>query len=215
VRSAFPAAALACLLALPLTGCGGGDGRDGPRPGALAGGEVPAVPRAVPIGAGARLRPGPGPGPHVRHDGPLACRRHRARSHDAVHLELFAAGRTVIVPAGIGVAPPRRRSGAFVTGGRCTTPLRTTEPTGVIEVVPGVRATLGDLFRVWGRPLSGQRLLSFRGPVRAWVDGVRWPGPVHAIPLRHHAQIVVVSGPGVPVHATYAFPPHGVTRLAG
>jgi hypothetical protein len=31
--------------------------------------------------------------------------------------------------------------------------------------------------------------------------------------LRHHAQIVLVTGPAVPVHATYAFPPGGVTHL--
>lgn len=210
----------ALCLAAALGGCGaqsraGADaGAPAHAPGALADGTVPAVPRAVAIGTGTRLRPGPGPGPPTGAGSRLPCRRHAPRPQDAVHLELFAAGRTVIVPAGIGVAPPRRAAGAFVVGGRCATPLRTSEPTGVIELVAGTRATLGDLFAVWGRPLAARRLLSFRGPVRAWVDGARWRGPVRRIPLRHHAQIVLVSGPAVPVHATYAFPRAGATHLA-
>ncbi|MCW3041713.1 MAG: hypothetical protein JWM31_3618, partial [Solirubrobacterales bacterium] len=143
------------------------------------------------------------------------CRTGAAsRPHDAVHVELFARGRTVIVPAGIGVAPPRRRRGAFVLGGRCLAALRTSEPTGVIELTPGTRATLGSLFAVWGRPLGEQRLLGFHGRVRVWVDGERWRGPVRNVPLMHHAQlVVVVGGPSVPVHATYGFPPDGVTHL--
>ena len=48
-----------------------------------------------------------------------------------VHLELFARGLVLLVPAGIGVAPPVERDGAYVLGGRCLYPLRTREPTGV------------------------------------------------------------------------------------
>ncbi len=214
VASPFAAALVAAVL---LGGCGAGTPTPPPaaaglRPGALAGGEVPRVPTAVVIGSGAALRPGPGAVPRPR----FPCRpadRPGLRHHDAVHLELFAAGRTVIVPAGIGVGAPRRRQGAFVTGGACVMALRTTEPTGVVELTPGTRATLGDLFDVWGRTLRDDRLLRFDGPVRAWVDGVRWTDPVRSIALRPHRQIVLVTGPAVPVHATYAFPPGGVTRL--
>lgn len=114
------------------------------------------------------------------------------------------------MPAGIGVAPPRRRSGAFVLSGRCQYPLRTHAPTGVIEVATRRPATLGDLFAIWGQPLSRRRLLSFgaRGAagVRAFVDGRRGHDP-RAVRLRRHAQIVLVIGPSVPVHARYRFPP--------
>lgn len=199
-------------MAGALTGCGGTS--TGVTPGALAGGRVPGTPRPVLIGTGPRLRPGPGAVPQPR----FPCHARAAasrggRRHDAVHLELFAAGRVVLVPAGIGVGRPHRRAGAYVRGGRCTMALHTSEPTGVIELTPGTRATLGDLFAVWGQPLGDRRLLSFRAPVRAWVDGVRWTDPVRSIPLRHHRQIVLVTGPAVPVHATYAFPPGGVTQL--
>src|SRR5436309_3131268 len=70
------------------------------------------------------------------------------------HVEIFVGGLDVVVPAGIGVAAPHRRDGAYVLGGRCSYPLRTSDPSGVVEVRAGRRLTLGDLFAVWGQPLS-------------------------------------------------------------
>jgi hypothetical protein len=111
-----------------------------------------------------------------------------------VHLELFARRRVVIVPARIGV----RRG--------CRYPLRTTMPTGVVELDrPGL--TVGDFFAVWRMPLSTRRLLTFRGPVAAYVDGDRWDGDVRAIPLYDGAEIVLESGGFIPPHRTFLFPP--------
>ena len=97
-------------------------------------------------------------------------------------------------PAGIGVRP-----------GSCRYPLRTLVPTGLIV---GQRRglTLGDLFAVWGQPLSAHRLAGFRGPVVAFVGGRRVGGDVRSIPIRHHAQIVVEVSGYVPPHAHYVFP---------
>jgi hypothetical protein len=124
----------------------------------------------------------------------------------AIHIELFARGHVVIVPAGIGVAPPRRRSGAYVTGGRCRYPLWTSEPTGLVHLSrPGLK--LGDLFAIWGQPLSRERLARWRGAVRAYVGGLRWRCDPAAIPLKHHTQIVVQAGkPVLRPHADYRFP---------
>jgi hypothetical protein len=110
------------------------------------------------------------------------------------------------VPAGIGIAPPRRRDGAYVDGGRCHYPLITREPTGVVEVAHGTRATLADLFALWGQPLRRDRLARFAGSVRAAVDGNRWRGDPRAIPLTRHGQIVLQVGPPIPSHARYTFP---------
>jgi hypothetical protein len=126
-----------------------------------------------------------------------------------VHLELFAARRVVLVAPGIGIAPPRRRKGAYVRGGRCSYPVRTREPTGVVEVeAGGHERALGHLFSVWGQPLSRDRMAGFRGRVRAYVGGRRWRGDARAIPLRRHAQIVLEVGGYVPPHRTYRFPPN-------
>ncbi len=111
------------------------------------------------------------------------------------------------VPAGIGIAPPQRRSGAYVLGGACTYPLRTYEPTGVVVVDTGEARRLADLFRVWGQPLSARRLTRFIGRVSAYLDGHPWRSAPGTIPLHRHAEIVLVVGGGVIPHPAYRFPP--------
>lgn len=170
--------------------------------------ETPEARGVARIGSGPAHQPGSLSGA-VRAARPvvgLACRAGRRRALTA-HVELFGRGEVIIVPAGIGVAPPRERDGAYVRGGRCRYPLWTAEPTGLVDMArPGL--TLGDLFAVWGRPLSRHRLASFREPVRAWVAGREWRGALAAIPLGEHAQVVVQAGPPwVEPHARYVFPP--------
>lgn len=157
---------------------------------------APEVTGVAPYGAGERYRPAPaatGPG----------CEPRRSAAY-RVHLELFAAGKVMVVPAGIGIAAPRI-DGAYARGGRCRHALFTTEPTGVIAVAePDL--TLGDLFEIWGRPLAADRLLSFRAPVRVHVDGERFRGDPRSVPLAEEAQIVVqAGGPPVEPHADYVF----------
>jgi hypothetical protein len=160
----------------------------------------------VPFGRGPRYRP---PALNVRvalasSIGGLACRGGDAQRYGA-HIELFAHRRVIAIPAGIGVAPPQRHDGAYVRGGRCSYPLRTLEPTGVIELTPGPTPTLRDFFAVWGQPFSTTRLLSFRGPVLAFVDGRVWTGDPRAIPLARHAQIVLEVDGALPPHRVYRF----------
>jgi hypothetical protein len=207
-----------------LAGCGGGE-QGAARPTAAHRPPAGAAPGAATSGSPAtptptrlpRRAPSLGPGP--RHRPPsLGARAARARPIAGlrcakgqgplygVHLELFAARKVVLVSPGIGVAPPLTRDGAYVRGGRCSYPLRTREPTGVIEVAaPGL--TLGRLFAVWGQPLTSTRMAGFRGNVRAYLAGRRWHGSPRAIPLRRHAQIVLEIGGYVRPHTTYGFPP--------
>lgn len=111
------------------------------------------------------------------------------------HVEVFAHGRVVLIPAGLGMHGTR--DGAYVHGRRRGA-LFTEEPTGLV----GVRRaglTLGDLYAAWGRPL--------RNPT-VHVDGRVWRGTPASVPLRPHAQIVVQEG-YAPIwpHAQYRFPP--------
>jgi hypothetical protein len=165
--------------------------------------------RPTPIGVGLRYRIPPVSRAiehHALAGGYRCVRSDRLTPPYGVHLELFANRRVVPVPAGIGVAPPQRRNGAYVLGGRCDYALRTLEPTGVIRV--SARAPkLGDLFAIWGQPLTDDRLAGFAGDVLAFVDGRPWTGPPAAIPLRRHAEIVLEIGGRIPPHPTYTFPP--------
>lgn len=188
---------------------------------------LPLLAAAVLVGCGTSEAPplartAPSVGPARRHRPPsLGSRAARAlpvrglhctrgdQGRFGAHLELFAAGRVVLVAPGIGVAPPRTLRGAYVSAGRCSYPVRTREPTGVVEVeAGGGRAkTLGDLFAIWGQPLSRTRMAGFRGTVHAYVAGRRRRGDPRSIPLGRHAQIVLEVGSRVPPHAVYRFPP--------
>jgi hypothetical protein len=116
----------------------------------------------------------------------------------AVHIELFARRRVVIVPPRVGVA----RSG-------CSYPLRTKTPTGVVEVLARGRFTLGELFGVWGRRFDATHLLSFRGRVSLFVGGKRRTGDPRRLVLTPHAQIVIEVGGYVAPHPSYLFPRGG------
>jgi hypothetical protein len=140
----------------------------------------------TPIGVGPEYHPRPAV------HGP--CAAAPASPGRRVHLELFAGGRVVIVPARIGVRP------------RCHTRIWTTEPTGVIRFAG--RSTLGDLFAVWGQALGPRRLLSFRGPVRIYRKGARLLGDPRRLLLRDRDELVLEVGPFVPPHRSYLFPPH-------
>jgi hypothetical protein len=148
-----------------------------------------------PIGPGPRYRP-PAANVAVIEGRPVgAMRCSSGGRHFAVHVELFANRRVIVMPRNIGIA---RRG--------CRYAVSTTVPTGVVDVSPGRRYTLGDLFRVWGRKLSRSQLVSFRGPVRVYVAGRRVAGDPRSVRLTRHAEIVIELGRYLPPHVSYVFP---------
>jgi hypothetical protein len=207
-RSERLAIAAGIAGALALGACGSGQGEPaGSRTSAAAGGEsalAALVRERRPIGRGARFHPpvtGPVPGP---------CRP-RLGVRFAVHVELFAADRVVLLPEGIGTRAPLRRSAGRVASARCYGAMVTLEPTGVVLVRPGSALRLTALFRAWGQPLSRRRLLSFDAApgagVAVYVDGRRWRGTPGSVALTRHAEIVLEVGPPVAPHSAYTFPP--------
>jgi hypothetical protein len=196
------AIATAATLGTLLVGCGSPDRQPSVHTIALPRSYIP-----LPVGRGPRFRPPPrnpaiAPAGRI---GPMSCAGEWSGRY-GVHLELFAHRRVVTIPAGIGIAPPVSRSGARVLGGRCSYALRTREPTGVFEVAPGRRWTLRDLFAVWGKHLAPGRLLSFRGRLRAFVDGHLRRGDPRTIELRRHVRIALEITGAVPPHSSYRFP---------
>jgi hypothetical protein len=167
-----------------------------------------AIPRALlaqarPIGAGARFQPPATGVVQGRCTAALGART-------AVHMEVFAANRVVIVAAGIGVRAPWRLSAGRIADAGCYGELVTLEPTGVVLMRPGGHARLQALFRAWGQSLSTTRLASFRAArgtaVKVFLNGKRWPGAPGSVPLSSHAEIVLEVGPFVPPHSSFTFP---------
>jgi hypothetical protein len=161
-------------------------------------------PWPIGVGPGFRLPAAPAAVLSGRPVGRLRCAVGGAPRTGA-HIELFVRRQVLVVPAGIGVAYPRREHLARLAPGGCTYAARTLEPTGVIEVRPGARMTVGDLFRVWGQPVGRRRLAGFRGQVLAFVGGRRRYGDPRTILLTRHAQIVLELGGYVPPHPSYLF----------
>jgi hypothetical protein len=196
---------LGLVAALALAACGGAGAARSNGVGTL---KLPPDERPARIGRGAGFRP-PAISPAVARAATihgLRCTRARGPVY-GVHIELYAHRLVVPVPSGIGVAPPQRRSGVYVLGGRCAYPVRTSEPTGVVVVDQGHLLALGALFAVWGQPLTRGALGSFRGAVLAYVGGRRFTGPPGAIALRRHAEIVLEIDGVVLPHPAYRFPP--------
>ena len=174
----------------------------------LGAGRAPSPPVATPIAVGHsyQLPPTTAVIRRAAALGGLSCRpaKHVLR---LAHVELFVRGRAVLLPAGIGISRPAQIGGGRVLGGRCRYPLSTADPTGVISVNQPGRHTLGQLFRIWGQPLGGHRLLGFRShaPLRAFVDGRPWHRGVRRIPLRDRSEIVIELGRLIPPHSFYLF----------
>ena len=139
----------------------------------------------TPIGVGPRYQPRP-----AMH-GPCAVAGAPVRR---VHVELFANGFAIVVPARIGVRSARCRAHTW-----------TTTPTGVVRFDRA--ATLGDLFSVWGMPLGRRQLLSFHGNVSLFRNGLRVRGDPRAVRLSDGDELVLETGPYIQPHASFVFPP--------
>jgi hypothetical protein len=173
---------------------------------------LPDLASARSVGDGLRFRPSP-TGVRASRTEPVDGMRclPPGRIVSAAHIEVFAGGHVVVVPAGIGLAPPLMRHGAYVSRGRCAYRIRTLAPTGVVLMEAGPTVTLGQLFDLWGQPLSYRRAAGFVAPagtdVSVFIDGARWLGDPSSAPMDPAAQIAIEVGPYVTPHARYTFPP--------
>jgi hypothetical protein len=149
----------------------------------------------TPIGVGLRYQP------RLATHGP--CVPGAPTSGRRFHLEIFAKGRVVILPAGIGLRDARFSAGR-ATGARCHAPVWTSDPTGVFRYTGTV--TLGQVFRIWGKTLKPSRLLSFRGAVRLYRNGIRVDRKPGWLVLRARDELVLEVGGYVPPHHAYRFP---------
>jgi hypothetical protein len=111
--------------------------------------------------------------------------------HIHSNLQLFDRGRTVAVPALIGIP----------NGLGCLYWVHTHTGDGFIHIESPVKRTftLGQFFDIWGMNLSPTRAAGLQAPhgkrLSIWVNGKAWHGDPRAIGLRDHETIVIQNGP--------------------
>ena len=114
--------------------------------------------------------------------------------HVHAYLVLLDRGRTVPIPAGIGIVHPDDPSpDGFIDGGTCLFWLHTHDGTGTIHVeAPTARPfTLGQFFDVWGQPLARDDVYGHRGRVSVTVNGQPFAGDPRSIVLHDGDQITI------------------------
>ncbi len=110
--------------------------------------------------------------------------------HIHQHLTILDRGKSVAIPSDIGrpLATP------------CLYWLHTHSPDGLVHIeAPKFRSfSLGNLFDVWGEPLTATRVSTAsvrRGAMRVFVNGAPYKGDPRKIELSQHTDIAIEAGP--------------------
>jgi hypothetical protein len=131
--------------------------------------------------------------------------------HDHVHLDVIVDGKTVTVPAGVGLAEPVDRgscepkvgdcaTGHFVTAAVANSPIHTHSASGLIHDEPDRPGTYtrGEFFDEWGVRLNSSCIGGYctgsGKELRAYVNGHRVTGDPRSIVLTNRQEIAVVFG---------------------
>jgi hypothetical protein len=132
--------------------------------------------------------------------------------HIHAHLTLIVDGQNVLIPAGIGIVPPREVQQGFVVGGKCFYWLHTHDVSGVIHIESPTAQLyhLGQFFAVWGQPLSATQIATFpvdaAHPLHVFVNGQPVSTAPEQIELDAHELITLEIGQQVPPPG-FNFPP--------
>ncbi|MBA5607242.1 hypothetical protein H3H36_17940 [Duganella sp. FT3S] len=185
---------LASALGAPLSGCGGG------------GGSAPAAPVVTPTTPAYQLAanttvltPGVTVGAATWPEGSTASGGNGAPVagvnclvtedyHIHAHLTILRDGNALAIPAHIGLQG-------------CAYELHTHDQSGVIHVETSAarKFTLGQLFAVWGQPLSRSNVAGISGlPVTVLFNDndtvLEWTGDIGALELTSHRSITIELG---------------------
>jgi hypothetical protein len=163
-------------------------------------------PEGIPLEQGAPLAPATTTSPGAKIDGVIECAPlEQLAYHIHIHLQVYVAGGSRALPAGIGLLQPviaqQTPDGPFYGATHCYYWLHTHASDGIIHVEsPTPRIyTLGNFFDEWRQPLSPTQVASASGKVTAFVNGKRWTKSPRDIPLQPHFQIQLdVGTPVVP-----------------
>jgi len=119
--------------------------------------------------------------------------------HIHQHLDIYANGKKVQVPALVGIDT----TAGFLTE------LHTHDTSGILHVESASKRdyVLGQFFGEWGVKLTSNCLGTYCGSLKWWVDGKRMVGNPAQLILKAHQEIVIAAGKAPsPVPSSYKFP---------
>ena len=167
----------------------------------------PVGPEGVPLETGPALAPA-GALPAAQGAGfAVQCgATEQVATHIHSHLAVFVNGQPRSIPLGVGftgqVQVQSTPHGPFANGtSGCLYWLHTHAADGIVHVeAPAGRTfVLGQLFGIWGQPLTATHVGPATGTVTAYVNGQRWSGAIENIPFQSHEAIQLdVGTPLVP-----------------
>ncbi|MDQ6932586.1 MAG: hypothetical protein M3160_05360 [Candidatus Eremiobacteraeota bacterium] len=221
-----PALVLTALLTALAAGCGGGGGSSGG-----GGGPIPPPGPAAPIrladgavtGLDDQFIPVDGNSASGGQGQPVAgvsCGPSNITYHIHLHVSFFVNGTRLAIPDAIGVVNPGPEVNGITNTGSCFYRLHTHDAQGLIHVEAAAvtNYTLGQLFDIWGQPLSQNNIAGHAGTVQVYVAPpassgslstgafALYSGDPRAIPLQSHQEIVLEVGP------TFVVPP-GLSQI--
>ncbi len=130
--------------------------------------------------------------------------------HIHTHVSLLINGKRLAVPDAIGLHYPSAETNGITYATICYYHLHTHDATGLIHVEAPAPTTftLGELFAVWGQPLSWTGVAGHNGTVKVYVATAKSPGYLEqtgsysayagnlaALPFASHKEIVLEVGP--------------------
>ena len=139
--------------------------------------------------------------------------------HIHSHLSIFHNGVQIADAVAIGIPGAvltTMNGGPYTNAGTCFYNLHTHDSSGIIhiEAAAPTNFTLGEVFDIWGEPLSTGNVAGFTGPMLVYVDtnehvaaATVFSGDPRAIVLTNHQQITLeVGGPFVyPTFYTWTY----------
>jgi hypothetical protein len=187
--------------------------------------EYSAAPARKPAAGAAPWPARPDTLDRARRTGLVPERKESFVYHVHAHLDVFVNGRSVSVPAGIGIniKDPGVKSGPLQGGGTgygginlcaqpCISPLHTHDLSGIVHVEAPRKQdfTLGQFFAEWAVRLDSTCVGGYCTPQAGWavfVDGERFEGNPAEIVFEDKQEIAVVIGtPPAQIPATYGAP---------
>ena len=115
--------------------------------------------------------------------------------HHHAHLSLFVNGQQIAVPRGIGMFQPDHNN--FIYHETCLYILHTHDDTGIIHMEPTSGQgyfKLGNVFDLWGEPLTTSNVAGYTGQQTIIVDGQNYIGDPRVIVLAPYMQITIEVG---------------------